>query len=32
LQKLTGTEVLFVPYRGAGPAMTDLISGQHGQR
>jgi tripartite-type tricarboxylate transporter receptor subunit TctC len=27
LQKLTGTEVLFVPYRGAGPAMTDLISG-----
>src|SRR5262249_32158676 len=28
LQKLTSTEVLFVPYRGAGPAMTDLISGQ----
>src|SRR5437764_3443282 len=28
LQKLTGTDVLFVPYRGAGPAMTDLISGQ----
>lgn len=28
LQKLTGTEVLFVPYRDAGPAMTDLISGQ----
>jgi tripartite-type tricarboxylate transporter receptor subunit TctC len=28
LQKLTGTELLFVPYRGAGPAMTDLISGQ----
>jgi tripartite-type tricarboxylate transporter receptor subunit TctC len=28
LQKLTGTSVLFVPYRGAGPAMTDLISGQ----
>jgi tripartite-type tricarboxylate transporter receptor subunit TctC len=28
LQKLTGTQVLFVPYRGAGPAMTDLISGQ----
>ena len=27
LQKITGTEVLFVPYRGAGPAMTDLISG-----
>ena len=28
LQKLTGTDVLFVPYRGAGPAMTYLISGQ----
>jgi tripartite-type tricarboxylate transporter receptor subunit TctC len=28
LQKLTNTQVLFVPYRGAGPAMTDLISGQ----
>src|SRR5580704_17162766 len=28
LEKLTGTEVLFVPYKGAGPAMTDLISGQ----
>jgi tripartite-type tricarboxylate transporter receptor subunit TctC len=28
LQQLTGTQVLFVPYRGAGPAMTDLISGQ----
>ena len=28
LEKLTGTQVLFVPYRGAGPAMTDLISGQ----
>jgi tripartite-type tricarboxylate transporter receptor subunit TctC len=28
LQKLTGTEVLLVPYRAAGPAMTDLISGQ----
>jgi tripartite-type tricarboxylate transporter receptor subunit TctC len=28
LQKLTATQVLFVPYRGAGPAMTDLISGQ----
>jgi tripartite-type tricarboxylate transporter receptor subunit TctC len=28
LQKLTDTQVLFVPYRGAGPAMTDLISGQ----
>jgi tripartite-type tricarboxylate transporter receptor subunit TctC len=28
LQKLTDTQLLFVPYRGAGPAMTDLISGQ----
>jgi len=28
LQQLTGTQVLFVPYRGAGPAMTDLIAGQ----
>jgi len=28
LQKLTGTQVLLVPYRGAGPALTDLISGQ----
>jgi tripartite-type tricarboxylate transporter receptor subunit TctC len=28
LQKLTGTQVLFIPYRGAGPAMTDMISGQ----
>ena len=28
LQKLTDTQVLLVPYRGAGPAMTDLISGQ----
>jgi tripartite-type tricarboxylate transporter receptor subunit TctC len=28
LQKLTGTQVLLVPHRGAGPAMTDLISGQ----
>jgi tripartite-type tricarboxylate transporter receptor subunit TctC len=28
LQKLSNTQVLFVPYRGAGPAMTDLISGQ----
>lgn len=28
LNKLTGTEMLFVPYRGAGPAITDLLSGQ----
>jgi tripartite-type tricarboxylate transporter receptor subunit TctC len=28
LQKLTGTQLLFVPYRGAGPGMTDLIAGQ----
>jgi tripartite-type tricarboxylate transporter receptor subunit TctC len=28
LQKLTGTKLLLVPYRGAGPGMTDLISGQ----
>jgi len=28
LQKLTDTQVLFIPYRGAGPAMTDMISGQ----
>jgi tripartite-type tricarboxylate transporter receptor subunit TctC len=28
LQKLTATQVLLVPYRGAGPALTDLISGQ----
>ncbi len=28
LQKLTGTKMLFIPYRGAGPAMTDLIGGQ----
>lgn len=27
-QQLTGTQLTFVPYRGAGPAMTDLISGQ----
>jgi len=28
LQQLTKTEVTFIPYRGAGPAMTDLVSGQ----
>src|ERR1700704_182071 len=28
LQLLTDTRVQFIPYRGAGPAMTDLISGQ----
>jgi tripartite-type tricarboxylate transporter receptor subunit TctC len=28
LQKLTGTQMLFVPYKGAGPAMIDVISGQ----
>ena len=28
LQQATGTQVRFVPYRGAGPAMTDLLSGQ----
>jgi len=28
LQKLTKTQVLFVPYRGAGPAMTDMLAGQ----
>jgi tripartite-type tricarboxylate transporter receptor subunit TctC len=28
LQKLTDTRVLLVPYRGAGPALTDLIAGQ----
>jgi tripartite-type tricarboxylate transporter receptor subunit TctC len=28
LQQLTGTQVTFIPYRGAGPAMTDLVSGQ----
>ncbi len=28
LERLTGTKMLFVPYRGTGPAMTDLISGQ----
>jgi tripartite-type tricarboxylate transporter receptor subunit TctC len=28
MQQMTKTEVTFIPYRGAGPAMTDLISGQ----
>ena len=27
LQQLTGTTVLFVPYRGGGPAMQDLLAG-----
>jgi tripartite-type tricarboxylate transporter receptor subunit TctC len=28
LQQLTGTKLTLIPYRGAGPAMTDLVSGQ----
>jgi len=28
LQKATGTDFQYVPYRGAGPAMTDLLAGQ----
>jgi tripartite-type tricarboxylate transporter receptor subunit TctC len=28
LEQSTGTKVQFVPYRGAGPAMTDLLAGQ----
>jgi tripartite-type tricarboxylate transporter receptor subunit TctC len=28
LEKSTATKVLIVPYRGSGPAMTDLMSGQ----
>jgi tripartite-type tricarboxylate transporter receptor subunit TctC len=28
LKKLADTELLFIPYRGAGPAITDLMSGQ----
>jgi tripartite-type tricarboxylate transporter receptor subunit TctC len=28
MEKATGTTVNYIPYRGAGPAMTDLISGQ----
>lgn len=27
-EQLTGQKVQFIPYRGAGPAMTDLMSGQ----
>jgi tripartite-type tricarboxylate transporter receptor subunit TctC len=27
-EQLTGQKVQFIPYRGAGPAMTDLVSGQ----
>lgn len=27
LQQLTDTKLTFIPYRGAGPAMTDLVSG-----
>jgi tripartite-type tricarboxylate transporter receptor subunit TctC len=27
-QQATGANVQFIPYRGAGPAMTDLLSGQ----
>src|SRR5690349_8834990 len=27
LQQLTGTQLTLIPYRGAGPAMTDLVSG-----
>jgi tripartite-type tricarboxylate transporter receptor subunit TctC len=28
MEKATATKVNYIPYRGAGPAMTDLISGQ----
>jgi tripartite-type tricarboxylate transporter receptor subunit TctC len=28
LQQATGARLNFIPYRGAGPAMTDLLSGQ----
>jgi tripartite-type tricarboxylate transporter receptor subunit TctC len=28
LEKATGVQLNYIPYRGAGPAMTDLISGQ----
>ena len=27
LQQMTGTQVLLVPYKGGGPAMTDMIAG-----
>src|SRR4051794_34957803 len=27
-EKLTGQKIQLIPYRGAGPAMTDLVSGQ----
>ena len=27
-EKLTGQKLHYIPYRGAGPAMTDLVSGQ----
>jgi len=27
MQQLTGTTLQFIPYRGAGPALTDLLSG-----
>lgn len=27
MQQSTGTSVLFVPYRGGGPAMRDLVAG-----
>ena len=28
MQQMTGTQVLFVPYRGAGPAMQDMLAQQ----
>ncbi len=28
LQQMTNTKLLFVPYRGAGPAMQDILAGQ----